>query len=117
MLDSAIAYYSPKDRDFETRKERRDLKPISAKVELRSGCSGNTGLTGRRQRGTTGGVVVDCAEPWRAGAAAGAGAAGRAGGFFAGAPGRGVVAVGLVSTGAPAAVGGGASSDGSTVSF
>jgi len=50
MLDSAIAYYSPKDRDFETRKERRDLKPISAKVELRSGCGRNGNSTGGRQR-------------------------------------------------------------------
>jgi hypothetical protein len=53
----------------------------------------------------TGGHMVDCAAPCRAGA--------RAGFFGAGLV---VVAVGLLSTGALAAAGGG-SSEGSTVSF
>ena len=48
--------------------------------------------------------MIDCAAPWRAGAAAGA--AGRAG--FFGAAGFGVAAVGLVSAaGAPVAAAGG----------
>jgi hypothetical protein len=115
MLDSAIAEHFPKDCDFETRKERRDLRPNSAKVELRSLGSRNADLTGWRQRCTTGGVAVDCTAPWRPFAVAGA--AGRAAGGFVGVPDRGVAAVGLGSAGAPAAVGGGASSDGSTVSF
>src|SRR5688500_8183021 len=77
------------------------------------------GLPVLRYRWTTGGDVIDCIAPWRAGAAGGAAGAGGAGGAlrtgFFGAAGLVVVAVGLASAGAPAA--GWASSAGSTVSF
>ena len=89
------------DRGSGIRRERRDLKTISAKVELRSGR-----------------VIAEPPAAWWSIAprpAAEVRSPGRAG--FFGAAGF-VVAVGLVSAGdAPAAAGSGASSAGSTVSF